>query len=210
MPLDRTSEFLDLSETANLWAGKLMCSENGLVVQVGELETVPVIRAASCLLELAEGDTVLLYGRYPRVYAIAVLSRAGGINCVLSPIEGTSLAIHARDIEINAQHSFVLCAPKAHVVLTEITLQSRSAQIMSETVTLVGGILRTIARTIENTADRMTAAFGSRTTQIHDVDILKSNTSMTTVEGISATRTGSMTITAKHDVRVDAERISLG
>jgi len=56
----------------------------------------------------------------------------------------------------------------------------------------------------------MTAAFGSRTTQIHDVDILKANTSMTTVEGISATRTGSMTITAKHDVRVDAERISLG
>lgn len=119
MPLDRTSEFLDLSETANLWAGILTSSENGLVVQVGALETVPVIRAASCLLELAEGDTVLLHGRYPRVYAIAVLSRAGGINCVLSPSEGTihvspcdkgTIAVIATNTEdyVDNVHTFTL------------------------------------------------------------------------------------------------------
>lgn len=210
MPLDRTSEVLDLTELTQLWVGVLIADQGGFVVRLGGFEKAQVQRAASCLLELAEGDRVLLHGRAPNIYAIAVLSRSRDTLSVLTPARGKALKIQASDIAIDATNSVTLRAPKANMSFTEATLNSHSWRFLGEAITIIGGVLRTIARSIENTADRMTASLGSRTTLIHDVDILRSNTTMTSVEGLSATRTGSMAITAKHDVRVDAERISLG
>jgi len=210
MPLDRTTEIIDLADDTQLWVGRLISVDGTLSVSLNAVERRPVQRAASCLLELAEGDTVLVHGRGAMIYVIAVLSRLPETKSVLRPAQGDVLALQARDIEIQAEKNMAIGASKAQIHFAEASVHTRSAHFFGEAMTLVGGMLRTLARSIENTADRMPASFGSRATQITDADVLKANTSMTSVTGLAATRTGSIAITAKHDVRVDAERISLG
>ena len=66
------------------------------------------------------------------------------------------------------------------------------------------------ARSIEQQADRLVAVVGQRTTRVRDADILHAGNTMTQVEALALSRSGSAVMTARQDIRMDAERISLG
>jgi hypothetical protein len=72
------------------------------------------------------------------------------------------------------------------------------------------GLLRAVAQRVEMTAEILVSALGSRNAVVRETDVLRAGSTLSQVEGVAASQTGSFVVTARKDVRMDAERISLG
>ena len=205
MPLDRLADPLPTS----LWTARLEAGPEGFQA-AGPRGAIPVRPAASCLVAPQAGDIALLHGGAPHAHVIALLERAAGADTIVSAPGGGRLALRAEEITFDAGLRLSASAPEAEFALGRVTLRSTAAALVTGTATLAARLLRSTARSIEQQADRLVAVVGQRTTRVRDADILHAGNTMTQVEALALSRSGSAVMTARQDIRMDAERISLG
>ncbi|NMJ40596.1 DUF3540 domain-containing protein [Roseomonas sp. JC162] len=140
-----------------------MSHEGGsMMVQAGA-RRIMARRAASCLLEPAPGDTVLIGGDLARCYVLAVLDRAGEGPARLS-IEG-DVEIRARDGQLRlAAGKGVDIAAREEIVIEAdaVSVKAGSGRFLLDDLVLIGrsamshiGRVRTIGRTVETVVDRI-------------------------------------------------------
>lgn len=166
-------------------------------------EAVVARQAASCLLAPAIGDRVLVHVGGREAFILAVLEREservaelgvpGAVDAVLSvsgrlDIKAAALAFAAPRIDLLS---------RALLQIGE-NLTSNFRRVSETVVDKVIG-----ARTITMTAQ-------SRTTAVKEVDVLEAGTLVQTVESVATQNSEIALITAKRDVRLDGERVSVG
>lgn len=208
MPLDRLA---DLSlVTADLWTSALRAGETGLLAETAE-GALPVKPAPSCLVLPLPGDMALLHGQGAQAVILAILARAPGQGTTLAPTDGETLSLRARSIALEASERLTARAPLGEFDLARATLRSATALLLAGTATLAASLLRGAAQRIEQSAEHIVTLAGRRTTRVRGEDMLDAGSSLSTVETLSLSRSGGSTImTARQDLRVDAERIGLG
>jgi hypothetical protein len=213
MPLDRHPAEAGLDGAlinGALWVAAAEAGPGCLLARAASGAAVTLRRAASCLLEPAPGDVVLLHGGGPVAFVLAILTRAEGQDAVLAAPAGARLVLRAPEVAIEAGARLSATAPEAALALGRVTLRARSAALVADAATLAAGLLRSTARQIEQQAERLLAVAGSRTVRVRGADLLQAGSSLATVETVAATRSGTTLLTARHDVRVDAERVAIG
>lgn len=208
MPLDRLAD--PMLAVPELWTATLRAGETGLLAETPD-GPLAVATAPSCLVVPLPGDTALLHGRRGQAVILAILARAPGQDTTLSPADGGLLALRAGEIALDASQRLTARAPKGEFDLAQATLRSATALLLAGTASLAAGLLRSAAERIEQTAGHLVATAGRRTTRIQAEDMLNAGSSLTSVETLAVNRSGGSTImTARQDLRVDAERIGLG
>lgn len=208
MPLDRLAD--PTLAVVELWTATLRAGETGLLAETPD-GPLPVRPAPSCLVVPLPGDSVLLHGQGGHAVILAILARSPGQGTTLSPADGGGLALRARDIALEAGQRISARAPEGEFDLARATLRSATAMLLAGTASLAAGLLRSAAQRIEQTAEHIVATAGRRTTRIQAEDMLNAGSSLTSVETLAVSRSGGSTImTARQDLRVDAERIGLG
>jgi hypothetical protein len=116
-----------------------------------------------------------------------------------------------RSIALEASERLTARAPLGEFDLARATLRSATALLLAGTATLAASLLRGAAQRIEQSAEHIVTLAGRRTTRVRGEDMLDAGSSLSTVETLSLSRSGGSTImTARQDLRVDAERIGLG
>jgi hypothetical protein len=167
-------------------------------------------QAATCLVTPEPADIVLLQGAPPVAFVVAILLRASGVPLAITAPGDEGLVLRAGQITIDAGTRLNLTAPQAILTLDQVTLRSRAAILVTQTAAMATGLLRAVAQRVEMTAEILVSALGSRNAVVRETDVLRAGSTLSQVEGVAASQTGSFVVTARKDVRMDAERISLG
>jgi hypothetical protein len=211
MPYDRITPFNEAPTAAALWIATLEAGPDGPLVRDPITGAALSIRqAATCLVAPEPADIVLLQGAPPLAFVVAILLRASGVPLVITTPGDEGLVLRAGQITIDAGTRLNLTAPQAILTLDQVTLRSRAAILVTQTAAMATGLLRAVAQRVEMTAEILVSALGSRNAVVRETDVLRAGSTLSQVEGVAASQTGSFVVTARKDVRMDAERISLG
>lgn len=160
-------------------------------------------QAGSCLLAPAIGDRVLVYHCDDETYVLAVLERDSANIAEISVPGASSLRIDGNEgVELNAG---------------VIRLTTRTFRILADTVTQSSEIFTVNARRmVETIIDKFAAARSlttkaeTRCAEIEKVDTVSAGTLVQNIDSVATQNSEISMITAKRDVRLDAERVSVG
>jgi hypothetical protein len=180
-----------------------LLSETETALKTDQDEELFARQAGSCLLAPAMGDRVLVFDSGDETFVLAVLERNNANAAEISVPGAPSLRFNGKDkIELNAT-AMRLTTRKLHI-LAEAVVQS------SETITI------NATRIVETIIDKFVAARSvttkaeTRCTDIEKVDTVSVGTLVQKVDGVATQSSEISMITAKRDVRLDAERVSVG
>lgn len=159
-------------------------------------------QAASCLLALRPGDLVLC-ALTPRVtYVLHVLERAEAGPACLSAPDARALVLKQEHIAIEAEE-LSASAGRTRVRSADIRVVAKTVAAVSESVSLVAEWIKRVAgRETVSVADAVHTARGTYTVQAESI--------LQEASAIMSARSELTVIDAKSDVRVNAERISMG
>jgi hypothetical protein len=168
-------------------------------------------RAISCLVAPEVGDLVLTSGGAGRLYLLSILERDEMKHAELSlPSPDATLAVAAREIELTGAARIGQTAP-------EIRLQASTLGLFGYSVSLVGTLLTYIANRLHSSvshqttvADHVATKARNRVTVVDGTDIQKIGALSQSIDNIAAINADSAIVTARKDVRIDGERISMG
>lgn len=144
-----------------------------------------VKQAFSCLVKPEVGDSVLVSVQSDQQYVVAILVRRSSIEAVLSPPDECGLTIKACSLRLVTSNDMsFLSKGNISVVapLGELVIQTAS-------------IVQTVSNTVVNIAKQILVRVG-----YYD---LSSDTAIMSKASVQV-------ITAEKDIRIDAERISMG
>jgi hypothetical protein len=168
-------------------------------------------RAASCLLEPAAGDDVLIALARGENYILAILGRTGSAAASLSvDVPSEQLVLRGGDITVSGQRELRLEA-------SMLAARARSFTVVSEAMSFVGQIMtqaldrfRSSARSVEIVSTDIATKSVRRTSLIEESDVLQAGTLVQTIATAAVTSTQSAVIAAEQDLRLDAERVTVG
>ncbi|MDL2398845.1 DUF3540 domain-containing protein [Rhizobium mayense] len=172
-------------------------------VETDEGESVLARQAASCLLAPAIGDRVLLCMIGSETYVLAVLERESQHAAEIS-VPG------ARKVTISAGQTLELNAPSMNLAARQLTLLARN---MAHTGQFLTSNFKTIVETvIDKTigARSLTTKADVRTAVITEVEMLNAGTLVQNIDTVATQNSEIALVTAQRDVRLDAERVSVG
>jgi hypothetical protein len=180
------------------------------IVRLGE-RLVPAVRALSCLVELAEGDRVLVAATPTEATVIAVTRRPGLGDATLSlPDTAARMSIRAQAIALGATTAVTVEAPDVTIGAARLSLLGQVTHWLGRNLALIGDKLTTSVTTHEAIAKRTLVRSDSRVTVIDGLDTEQVGSRVSDVSGLSASSAGSAIITGSEDVRIDAKRITMG
>lgn len=159
-------------------------------------------QAVSCLLAPAIDDQVLVHDG-GECHVLAVLERSGN---------------HAAEIAVPDADAVTLRANgKLDLAAPSMTMTARNMHFVAHALTQTGEVLsQTFGRLLENVIDRISSArsitttVDTRTATIREVETVKAGTLVQKVEHVSTQTSEIALVTARRDVRLDAERVSVG
>lgn len=160
-------------------------------------------QAASCLLAPVIGDRVLVYVNGEEAFILAVLVRSTdhAAEIAVPGVERVVLSAKGR-LDIHAPHVSIATGRLDMVAQALFQAGDRlTSHFRRITETVVDKVIG--ARTITTQAETRTAA-------IRDVELLSAGTLVQTVDNVATQKSEIALITAKRDVRIDAERVSVG
>jgi len=171
-----------------------LADDAGPCLQDPRGEPVPARRAVSCLIEPAAGDKVLTAEAGGQVYVLAVLER---------PDEALPLHIDTkRDLRISANR---------------ISLKTGVFDLVTDAANLVGNAFNSLFRTSkrvtgtdETIAQSSTVSAQQRVSVIAGSDVHKAGVFQQSVESAASQSAHVAVVTAKTDIRLNAERINVG
>ncbi|MCJ8518576.1 hypothetical protein ABID21_001453 [Pseudorhizobium tarimense] len=173
------------------------------IVETDAGDSLVVRQAASCLLAPAIGDRVLLHVEGSDGFILAVLERQ---------------APCAAEVSVPGAADMVLRAPgRIDIDAGALGLKARRLDILAGAVLQAGESLTSHFRRISETvvdkivgARTVTTTAQSRTTAVKEVDVLEAGTLVQTIASVATQNSEIALITAKRDVRLDGERVSVG
>ncbi|MBO3761702.1 DUF3540 domain-containing protein [Ciceribacter sp. L1K22] len=160
-------------------------------------------QAASCLLAPAMGDRVLVHVGDRDAFILAVLERQSERVAELGVPGATDAVLQvAGRLGVKAA-TISLAAPRVELMARALLQagESLTSNFRRITETVVDKIVG--ARTVTTTAQ-------SRTTAVREVDVLEAGSLVQTISSVVTQNSEIALITAKRDVRLDGERVSVG
>ncbi|WP_319531175.1 DUF3540 domain-containing protein [uncultured Cohaesibacter sp.] len=160
-------------------------------------------QAASCLLAPAIGDKVLVHTQGGSSYILSILERNAEFGAELT-VPG------AREITLSSAKSLKLKAP-------QLGISSKAIHLVTDSLHQIGNFFtNNFKKIIESSEDKtissgiITTSAETRTSVIRDVESLKTRMLSQEIESVATQNSEISLITAKRDVRLDAERVSIG
>jgi hypothetical protein len=160
-------------------------------------------QATSCLLAPAIGDHVLLYREGDEAYVLAVLAREHAYDAAIA-------VPNARTLSFRAQGEIAFSAPLLRLAAGKVALMCE--QFLQMGSMLTSSFRRTVESTDEKsvTVRTLSTSVENRSTIVTGTDMLHARSLIETVDGVATQTSEIALITARRDVRLDGERVSLG
>lgn len=203
-PVARTAQ-QDPAASAGLQTGtvKALLTEVEAMVTLDTGEQIHAVQATSCLLAPVIGDTVLVYGGPEQSFMLSVLAREATVTAEIG-VTG------AKDVALTTKGSLALSAP-------DVKVSARRLTVLTESLMQTGKQLVTnFSRSLETYVDKMvnartiTTTAQSRSSAIKETETLKAGILVQNIDSVATQNSDVSLITAKEDVRLDAERVSIG
>jgi len=160
-------------------------------------------QAASCLLAPAIGDRVLVCRDGDEVFVLAVLARHQAFAAEIS-------VPNADTVSIRAAREITFDAPL-------LKMTARSLALLCDHVLELGTVLtRNFRRIVESVGEKSVKAQSisthaeNRTAVVSGTDMLRAKLLVETIEGVATQTSEIALVTARRDVRLDGERVTLG
>ncbi|HSN17379.1 MAG TPA: DUF3540 domain-containing protein [Gammaproteobacteria bacterium] len=174
-------------------------------------------RAASCLLQPAAGDTVLLAEAGGSLWVLAVLVRGDSPAVLPLPADST-VKVAQGGLKLAVQEELTLAAGKQlNAVAPEVSVQAARAgftvgvlQLAAGLVDAVADQVKTVAGMLDTAAERVRLKAGSSHRQIEDLEHLQAGQLNYAVKTVLNMRGKHAVMSAESEVRLDGERIHLG
>lgn len=166
-------------------------------------ESLVARQAASCLLAPVIGDLVLVHTDETDAFILAVLVRRPE---------------HVAEISVpDAEHVTLKAVAKLDVTAPSLSLQAGRLELVARGLVQMGESLTTNFRRIAETvvdkvvgARTITTKAENRMAVVKDVDMLEAGSLVQTIESVSSQKSEIALITARRDMRLDGERVSVG
>lgn len=188
---------------------KALVTDSVMLVSTEENEQVEAIRAAGCLLGPAIGDTVALFITGGNAHILSVLERSAEYPARISVPGADDVEITAANLKLQGKAQVVVQSPV-------IALSARRLNSIVETASQTAQkFVLNAARVIESVSDKITSAgtmtttVQTRTTRVKGVDTHDAGSLIQKVEDVASHRSDVTLMTAKNDVRIEAERVSV-
>ncbi|ASP33732.1 DUF3540 domain-containing protein [Labrenzia sp. VG12] len=203
-PVAKTAQ-QDPAASAGLQTGtvKALLTEVEAMVTLDTGEQIHAVQATSCLLAPVIGDTVLVYSGPEQSFMLSVLAREATVTAEIG-VTG------AKDVALTTKGSLALSAP-------DVKVSARRLTVLTESLMQTGKQLVTnFSRSLETYVDKMvnartiTTTAQSRSSAIKETETLKAGILVQNIDSVATQNSDVSLITAKEDVRLDAERVSIG
>ncbi len=203
-PLPRAAEASPV-----LCFGTTLSSTPGIVVATAE-GPATVTRAASCLVAPEPGDTVLLCRAGPDTFVLAVLVRAQPSALAVTPADCDELVVGADVVRLAAGRELQAAAPSVSVQTRTANLVAEVATLLGRLMTVAGQRLRITVQSQETAAVTQSSKVGTRVSIVEGSDIQEAAAVSQRVSGTLTSHAGVAVLTAATDIRLDAQRVSVG
>jgi hypothetical protein len=175
-------------------------------------------RAASCLLEPACGDRVLVSIHDGMAHVLSILDRAetgrhkvelgGGI--ALSVEEGELSVLGAKAVRVSATEKMSLAAPRLEVRADDASLVVKSAELLGRFVESSFHHVKTFARTVESVADDVTAVMKRSVRLVSEMDQTRARHVDVRAEGTVVLHGENTAVTARRVTKIDSDQVHIG
>jgi hypothetical protein len=203
-PLPRVAETSPV-----LHFGTTLSSAPGIVVATEE-GPATATRAASCLVAPEPGDSVLLCTAGADTFVLAVLVRAQPSALTIAPSDCGELVVGADVVRLAAGRELQAAAPSIAVHTRTVSIVADVATLLGRLMTVAGQRLRTTVGTQEIAAVTQSSKVGTRVSIVDGADILEAADVSQRVTGTLTSHAGVAVMTAATDIRLDAQRVSVG
>ncbi len=168
-------------------------------------------RAASCLLEPARGDRVLVGLADTEGYVLAILDRHGSAPSVLSVAAPSNrLTVRGAQVAIIGESEVTLEAPA-------ILARTRRFTLLADAMGLVGKVLtqaidrwRVSAEATEIVSRDIATKAVRRIAIVEEMDSLEAGAVVQSIATATVTSANAAVIAAKEDLRLDGARVTVG
>jgi hypothetical protein len=199
----------------------------GVVEQAGDTLTVrtggslvPARRAASCLLEPATGDQVLVAVHAGASFVLAVLVQAdrGAPGATLSldgdltlrSKKGKVAIVADDDVEMTSGAAIALNAPELHVRTLRTTIFAESLSYIGRKIDTEVDRIKLAARTLEAAIDRVSERVQRSFRKVEEMEQVKAKELDIVVEGTASIHGENALVSADKLVKIDGEQVHLG
>ena len=174
-------------------------------------------RAASCLLQPATGDTVLVAEAGGSLWVLAVLAR-GDSPAVLSLPADSTLKVSQGGLRLAVQDELTLAAGRQlSAVAPEVSVDAARVGFAVGVLQLAAGLVdatvdqvKTVAALLDTIAERVRLKAGSTHRQVQDMEHVQAGQLNVAVKSVLNLRGKHAVMSAENEVRLDGERIHLG
>jgi hypothetical protein len=178
-----------------------------------DIDGSPVVarRAASCLLEPAVGDDVLIGRSRAESYVLAILVRTGPASASLSVnVPNEEVVLRGGDVVLSAERELRLEAAALAVRTRRFALVAEVMSFVGQTLTQFLERWRSSARSVEIVATDIAMKAARRTSLVEETDVLQAGTLVQTIATAAVTSAQSAVVAAEQDLRLDGERVTVG
>lgn len=189
-----------------------------LLVRVGP-DLVHALRAKSCLVEPARGDTILV-ARSPHhgCYALAVLASPEPGNGATIAVDGDlTLRSHHGKVAITGQTVAVVAETKAQIHAPELLATTRKATLFTDALSYVGRTIdaqvervRHVGQSLEQVIGRVSTKVKHSHREIEEVERVKANELHVRATATLNMHGENTLMTAEKLVKLDGEQIHVG
>lgn len=168
-------------------------------------------RATSCLLEPVAGDTVLVSrGPGDRAFVLAVLEREAAVPATLSVGAGDALELRGEAVEVRGARAIRLGTERFSLDASEGVLRAGTFQLVGSAVSGVVGTLDLVGRKLQSVAEVIQQSAGAYMRVSRTADTVRAEHMTRKAEKVMVLESQQALVSARSDVRIGAERISMG
>lgn len=190
-----TGEISMLAPASSAQVLTLGCEEAGsLFVNSADGQKVAVRKAVSCLVAPAAGDRVLATLADGHWYVLAVLERQD----------------YAVPMRIETEGDLVLSARRVSIKTGVFDLVAEAANLVGDAFNSLFRTSKRVAGTDETIAQSTTVSAHERVSVIAGSDVHKAGVFSQNIESAMSQSAHTAVVTAKTDIRLNAERINVG
>ena len=198
-----------VGEAPGLHFGTTLSNAAGIVVATAD-GPATASRAASCLVAPEPGDTVLLCSAGPDTFVLAVLVRATPSALTVTPADCADLVLSGDVVRLAAARELQAAAPSVAIHARAVRVVADVATLLGRLMTVAGKRLRATVEIQETAAGRQTSQVGSRVAIVEGTDVLQAADVSQRITGTLTSHAGVAVLTAATDIRLDAQRVSVG
>jgi hypothetical protein len=208
----------ELHKSTGLMRGQVTIVENGNFW----IEADPGLRrahkATSCLIEPQVNDIVLMYAESPEEhYILAVLYRESENPAEIRFERGVSIKVNegeldvvSPDIRLRAEQKFSLSGSKLDIKANEAMAMIDRAKIFGSSLTSGWEKIKTVAQSIETSADRLIQRLIRSYRTVEDFEESKIGRLRCLVKGTFFTKSKKTILKSEGSAKIDAKKIMIG